>query len=195
MIEDGKGTSTIHIWDDLIKTLENGKSYHVKNLSVKNYSGNTLLGTTPSTLFEDSDTTISLDKIKGPQLLANAEKNISVSEFKFVDKLNIYIICQIKTCNKKMPHMPGKNVVQCPHCGASQKVKNATKNITARLCADLNGQEVWFTAFTDTIEAFLSKKNLTKAAKSDEISKTLLDLEDINFTYDSTSNFTTKVAE
>ena len=75
-----------------------------------------------------------------------------------------------KNFQQKMPHMPGKNVVQCPHCGASQKVKNATKNITARLCADLNGQEVWFTAFRDTIEAFLSKKNLTKAAKSDEIS-------------------------
>lgn len=28
--------------------------------------------------------------------------------------------------------MPGKNIVQCPHC----EVKNATKDITARLCAD-----------------------------------------------------------
>lgn len=37
VIEDGKGTSTIHIWDDLIKTLQNVKSYHVKNLSIKNY--------------------------------------------------------------------------------------------------------------------------------------------------------------
>lgn len=31
-----------------------------------------------------------------------------------------------------MPHMPGKNIVQCSHL----EVKNATKNITARLCAD-----------------------------------------------------------
>ena len=38
VIEDGKGTSTIHIWDDLMKTLKNGKSFHFKNLSVKNYS-------------------------------------------------------------------------------------------------------------------------------------------------------------
>ena len=108
VIEDGKGTSTIHIWDDLIKTLENGKSYHVKNLSIKNYSGNTLLGTTPTTLFEEGDVTIPLDKIKGPELLATAEKTISVSEFKFVDKLNIYIICQIKTCNKKFLICQGK---------------------------------------------------------------------------------------
>lgn len=53
-----------------------------------------------------------------------------------------------------MPQTPGQNIVQCPHCDASQKVKNAMKNITARLCADLDGQEVWFKAFTDTIDAF-----------------------------------------
>ena len=102
VIEDGKaGTSTIHICDDLIKTLKNGKSYHVKNLSIKNYSGNTLLGTTPTTLFEDSNVTLPLEKIKRPELLANAEKPISVSEFQFVNKLNICIIRQIKPCNKK----------------------------------------------------------------------------------------------
>lgn len=40
-----------------------------------------------------------------------------------------------------------------------------------------------------------SKKNLTKAAKSDKISEALLDRKDINFKYDSTSNFITKVEE
>ena len=85
--------------------------------------------------------------------------------------------------------------MQCPHCGASQKVTNATKNITARLCADLDGQDVWSTAFIDRIEAFLSKKNLTKAAKSGEISEALLDLKDIDFTYDSTSDLITIGAE
>ena len=61
--------------------------------------------------------------------------------------------------------MPGKK-----HCAVSTlwcfaESKNATKNITARLCADLDKQELWFGAFTDTIEAFLSRKNLTKAAE------------------------------
>ena len=46
-----------------MKTLKNGRSYRVKNLSIKNYSGNTLLGTTPTTLFEEGDVTVPLDKI------------------------------------------------------------------------------------------------------------------------------------
>ena len=59
----------------------------------------------------------------------------------------------------------------------------------------VDGQESWFTTFKDTTETFLNKKNLTKAAKSDKKSEALLDLKDINFTSDSTSNFITKVAE
>lgn len=86
-------------------------------------------------------------------------------------------------------------IIRCPNFAASQKVKNATKNITGRLCADLDGQESWFTTFKDTTETVLNKKNLTKAAKSDEKSEALLNLKDINFTYDSTSNFITKVTE
>ena len=49
--------------------------------------------------------------------------------------------------------------------------------------------------FTDTTATVLNQKNLTKAAKSDEKSEALLNLKDINFTYDSTSNFITRVAE
>lgn len=64
VIEGGKGTSTIHIWDDLIKTVKNSKSYHGKNLSIKNYSSNTLLGTTPTTLFEEGDVTVPREKSK-----------------------------------------------------------------------------------------------------------------------------------
>ena len=54
------------------------------------------------------------------------------------------------------------------------------QTITERLCTDLDGQERCFTSFTDTIEAFVNKKNLSKAAKSDEISEAPLDLKHIN---------------
>lgn len=50
-----------------------------------------MLGTTPTTLFEKGDVTVPLGKIKEPELLANAEKSISLSEFKFVDKLTAVI--------------------------------------------------------------------------------------------------------
>ena len=118
------------MWDDLTKTLKNGKSYHVKNLSIKSYSGNTLLGTTPTTLFREGVMSLFPLTKSRTRTSGQCRETISVSEFKFVDQLNIYIICQIKTCNTK--NATGKNIVQCSHL----EINNATKNITARLCAD-----------------------------------------------------------
>ena len=42
VIEDATGNAILHIWDDLIDKVQNSKSYTFKNLSVKNYSGNTI---------------------------------------------------------------------------------------------------------------------------------------------------------
>ena len=46
VIEDTTGSAIIHIWDELIDQVQNNKSHTFKNLSVKNYSGNTMLGST-----------------------------------------------------------------------------------------------------------------------------------------------------
>ena len=99
VIEDTTGSAIIHIWDELIDQVQNNKSYTFKNLSVKNYSGNTMLGSTASTTFDEVQT--ELKQVKGPDLLENKDKKVTVKEFKFVDKLNIYFQCQIKSCNKK----------------------------------------------------------------------------------------------
>ena len=83
VIEDATGNAILHIWDDLIDKVQNSKSYTFKNLSVKNYSGNTMLGTTAWTTFDAVQT--ELKQVKGPDLLDNKEKKVTVQEFKFVD--------------------------------------------------------------------------------------------------------------
>lgn len=57
IVEDDTGYSTIHLWDDITK-IHTSKCYSIKNLSVKNSSGNALLGTTPDTTISESDTVI-----------------------------------------------------------------------------------------------------------------------------------------
>lgn len=117
VIDDTTGSAIIHIWDELIDQVQNNKSYTFKNLSVKNYSGNTMLGSTASTTFDEVQT--ELKQVKGPDLLENKDKKVTVKEFKFVDKLNIYFQCQMKSCNKKKNHttsqqtsLPAHHVVQ-----------------------------------------------------------------------------------
>ena len=42
---------------------------------------------------------------QGPDLLRNSDKKVTVKEFKFVDKLNIYLYFQLISCNKKIPNL------------------------------------------------------------------------------------------
>ena len=176
VIEDATGNAILHIWDDLIDKVQNSISYTFKNLSVKSYSGNTMLGTTACTTFDEVQT--ELKQVKGPDLLENKEKKVIVQEFKFVDKLNIYFQCQIKACNKKMPYDINANIIKCPSCGATQKTKASKKAMSARLCANVDGRETWFTAFTDVLKSLIDNKqesNLT----SDQISEALLSAENV----------------
>ena len=89
--------------DDLLTQLESGNIYSFQNLSVKNYSGMTLLGTTPTTTFQNVD--LQLTEVKRSQLLSNTEKEILIQEFKLVDKVNVFMTSQIKSCKKKKCHM------------------------------------------------------------------------------------------
>ena len=87
VIEDTTGHAVLHIWDEMINELQTSQSYSIKNLSVKNYSRNTMIGTTVTTTFKEVPPV--LEQVQGSNLLRNTDKKVTVKEFKFVDKLNI----------------------------------------------------------------------------------------------------------
>ena len=71
-------------------------SYDIKNLRVKKFNGKVHLGTTVHTTFNEIEAAV--DDTKGKDLLANVRKTITVSESKYSDKVNSFLICQIPTC-------------------------------------------------------------------------------------------------
>ena len=193
IIEDTFGHATIHLWDDMITHCKNATAYEMKNLSVKNYSGNTHLGTTATTTIEEIE--MKIDNIQGPELLNNLQQTITVDEFLFADKVNIFMTCQIQACKKKMPYSVGSTVFTCPSCRTSQKVRAAKKGISARLCIELNGKQVWLTALTEVMQALLLRLDMTINDKSDDIKEDLLSLENIILVVDSVSNFILEIKE
>lgn len=193
VLEDINGSSTIHIWDHLLSKLESGKSYRFQNLSVKNYSGITLLGTTPTTIFKETD--LQLNEVKGTTLLSNTEREIVIEEFKFVDKVSVFMICQISSCKKKMPHAVGVAVFKCLSCGTTQKVKAAEKGMSARLSANIDGKDLWLTAFTSVMEAFLSRMQLSNSSTTDQIAEALLGLENVKLKINTQSNHIIELME
>ena len=206
VIEDRTGSATIQLYftllhftllfiqlDNSLTQVESGNTYSFQNLSVKNYSGMTLLGTTPTTTFQKVD--LQLTEVKGPQLLSNTEKEIVIKEFKFVDKVNVFMTCQIKSCKKKMPHAVGSTVLKCTSCGTSQKVKAAENGMSARLCAEIDGKDCWLTALTDVIEILLSRISLTRDSNTDQTAERLLQIENIKMKINTQSNHIIELLE
>ena len=149
---------------------------------------------------DQSDTTIKeismhLDNPKGPQLVTNIQKTVTIQEFIFTDKVSVFMTCQINSCKKKMPYVIESPVFTCPSCGTCQKVKGAKKGATAWLCAEIEGKQVWLTAFTDVMENLLAKVNLSIHDTSDKIKEALLTVENITLVIDSVSNFILEVKE
>lgn len=154
--------STIHLWDDITTKIHTSKCYSIENLSIKNFSGNAFLGINLILPFQ-SDTVI--EGLKGKDLLSHGDMTKTVSEFKFVDKLNIFTSCQIKACNKKMPYVLNCKVITCPSCGTSQRFASAKSGITARLCAEIDGKVIWFMAFNDVMQKIASQGQFDHASK------------------------------
>lgn len=191
VIEDQNGHTTIHLWDDMIEKCKNSRSYEITELSVKNYNGHTHLGSTSDTTIKEIN--MHVENPKGPHLVTNIQKAVTIQEFIFTDKVSVFMICQINTCKKKMPYAIGSPVFTCQSCGTCQKVKSAKKGATARLCAEIEGKQVWLTAFTDVMENLLDKVNLSINDTSDKIKEALLTIQNITLVIDSVSNFILEV--
>lgn len=193
VLENKTGSTIIHLWDDTITALTTGQSYDIKNLSVKNFNGKTHLGTTTETTFTPIHTL--LKDIKGKELLTNIKKTITVEEFKFTDKVNTFMVCQIPNCKKKMPYAVDCKVITCASCGTCQKVEACEKGMSAHLCAQIDGKDIWLTAFTNVMKMLINKVDLSCNNTTDELKEGLLNLENVKLLIDSTSNFILDVLE
>lgn len=57
--------------------------------------------------------------------------------------------------------------------------KRQTKAMSARLCADVDGTETWYPAFTDVLKGLMFKDKQESNLTSDQISEALLSVENV----------------
>ena len=174
--EDESGYSIIHIWDELIEGCKDKKAYEFMKLTVKNYSGHTHLGTNEVTTIKEID--MKIENSKAKEILANLQKPITIKEFLFTDRVNIFTTCQVKSCRKKMPFTVGSTIITCNSCGMYQKAKGCNKEISARLCIEQEeGQTIWLTAFTSVLKKMLEKIGQSIDGTTDHIKEGLMQIE------------------
>ena len=95
ILEDKTGHITLHIWGAMINQLKDTHSYSIRNLTLKNFQGNTFLSTTPSTVITEVEMTIPSTSLAGPSILLTPEKELFVEKVKFITKLHIFLSCQV----------------------------------------------------------------------------------------------------
>ena len=103
--------------------------------------------------------------------------------------------CQIKSCEKKMPHAVGSTVLKCTSCATSKKVKAAENGMSAHLCAEIDGKDCWLTALKDVMESVLSRISLTRHSNMDQIAERLLQIENIKMKINTQSNHIIELLE
>ena len=79
-----------------------------------------------------------------------------------------------------MPYAVDCKVITCASCGTCQKVKACEKGMSAHLCAQIGGKDVWLTAFTDIMKMLINKVGLS-CNNTDELKEGLLNLENENY--------------
>ena len=191
VLEDETGTATIHVWDPLINQIKSGTTYVIDNLTVKHFQGITHLGTTRATTFQEADE--QLKTINGPALLQNPEKEAKVQRFKMINKLSIYITCQ--ACKRKINEMSQQKSLKCKNCGVRQRQAECKRDASVQLLVHLDDKDVWLTAFTDVLESlFATHPTISLLSDSDTIEELLVDITDIQFTYNMNRKVITKIS-
>ncbi len=190
VLEDETGTAILHIWDPLIKEVITGTSYNFHNLTIKHFKGTTFLSTSPASSITRMEQQIQLHNPSGPALLENPDKDITVEQFKLVKPISIFVACQ--ACKRKI-HDISHNSIKCKYCGVRQRKEACKKDATVQLSVD-DPEIGWLTAFTEVIQALLAvDSKLTLDSNSDEIEDHLLQIKNIEFTYDANKKVIKKV--
>ena len=179
ILEDSTGYTSIHICNPLITQLKNTYSYHLNNLTVKNFQGNTFLSTSPFTTYTQLQN-------KGPAILETPEKQILVDSFKLVSKLCIFLSCQV--CKKRITDVSGTSV-KCQNCSTHQKIIDCKREASAKLCVTNEGGDLWLITFTNTLENFLQQvSSVTLQNTTEEVAETMLSTSNILITFDPQTN-------
>ena len=67
--------------------------------------------------------------------------------------------------------------------------------MSARLSANIDWKDLWLTAFTNVMEAFLSRMQLSNSSTTDQIAEALLGLENVQLKINTQSNHIIELME
>lgn len=110
------------------------------------------MATTPATTFKEASK--QLQSVQGPTLLENPEKDVKVEMFKFLNNLSVFVACQ--AYKRKITESSHQNYIKCRNCGVRQRQSECKRDVSVQVKVEIDGKEIWLTAFTDAIKSLLA---------------------------------------
>ena len=178
----------LHIWELLFTQLKSNKACYFQNLTQRYYQGSKFLSINRNTTYSEEATT--LQKLVGPEILTNPEREIIASQLKYVASLSIFSACQL--CKKRIGDESSESV-RCQHCKVRQRIINCRQEGSVKVCIQHNKSELWLTAFTNEIENLLKNTTASMSSTIDEIEDALMSLKDVKLKYNSQRNIVKEV--
>ena len=176
VIADNTGHVTLNIWGNHIGKIEEGCSYDMKGLMVKEYRGNKSLSTPKENFhiekideiggvidsYADDENPLEIQLIKGVRVFA-------------IEKLDNYYSC-VKCNGKVIP--ADDDISECPKCGTVQVTTECRQAIVAQLrLKSTNGDKFCLTAF-DGVAVKIAERPADQITK-----KALIKAEEFNMKF------------
>ncbi len=127
VLADKSQACRLVLWENLINTVEDGKSYKMSSVSVKSYNGDKYLSTLDaSEIMEVPD----IGEVCASSIVVG-QKECVVGEIIGVVSYNRF--CGCLSCGAKVGFLGSRQIGTCEKCGLKQKKEKCKKNVAARV--------------------------------------------------------------
>ena len=196
---DDHGSIPVTLWNEQINTAQDGQHYEIQNIRVRQYSGKKYLSST-------TETKLLLSKHQLGQLRPEAiqqakealKRQLQEAEVLCDQVLTVEILKYFTcvNCKKKVQSRQESPMLKCTNCNCHFLKDRSTKNTSARISIQEDGQTSWYTLFTPSIQAIVDHVSTDTTEKNveqmdeEELSQVILLCKGLKFTVTPTNIIT-----
>ena len=197
MLSDGKTKVKVDVWENYIEKLEEGNTYTLCGVRVREWNGERKLSTTKEcTILPNNDNelkAIPFDPSAEETSFEDVYVTVNVSNFSSIEDVHKFLQCG--NCSRKILQVNSGLIVHCDRCGHSARANKCSTKICVKVVVnqEIEGEPtlLHLTLFQNILEKLMiiDTDNFDKQL----ICETLLFLDNITLTYNNNNKIVTDI--
>ncbi|CAB4000908.1 Hypothetical predicted protein [Paramuricea clavata] len=191
---DRTGVILLHLWEQNIGEVEEGKVYTITSARVGIWNGHKYLGTTRQSVITVCSGAVDVSDIHPDEIdqLLSSERDtvIEVENFDAIESVTIYKECD--RCSKRIIQASSIAFLHCDQCGRSTRTSSCKTNVCAKVLVkdSEKGKNIPITLFNDVIGDLVQESN---TMDSRVLAEQLLMLGRMSISFNSSTGVVSKV--